>query len=524
MISGVNRLMIKVFIEQGPEQGRSLVLNANTAKIGRGLANEVHLNESAVSRVHARIFRDNDQYYIEDLKSRNGTWINGRAIPSGERVQVREGVPIAVGNVLLSLGEKCSLNRIPDACWMTIQPRVDDSLKSAAFSDRRRKPKKELELIYEVSLDLLGTLDLRELCEKVLESIFGRLKRIDSGFVFLVEPEKGKLKKIAGRFREGKQTGGSAYSRSLLRRVIKEGQAIVIPNTAIENKVDFSDSMERIGIKSVICVPLASKLGTKGAIYLQSIGVSHGFRKNDLLFLTGLSSPMALAIENALLYSKTKEAEEKLQKASDHLEKEVMNRTAELVRAKDKLEQLSITDGMSGLHNYRYLIHSLEIEFGRSIRYNRTLALLLMDIDYLKKINDTYGHLCGDYVIKTVAKVLKSNVRGTDLVARYGGDEFAVMLIETNPKSALEAVEKLRHAIGTHAFQWQKTQLSVSVSIGLTTAPGPGIQEVPDLIDAADKALYQAKKAGRNIIVVFGEGKKATAADQKSVLPRTSKQ
>jgi diguanylate cyclase (GGDEF)-like protein len=514
--------MIRVFIAKGPEQGRSFVLKGNTAQIGRGLANEVHLKDGSVSRKHARIFKDNDQYYIEDLQSRNGTWINGHAIASGQKVQVREGVPIAVGNVLVSVGKKCSLKRLPDLYSIRIELPGDDSLKLASLRDRRAKNKKELELIYDICVGLLGSLDLTELCEKVLDSIFGCLKRIESGFVFLVERESGKLNKIASRFREGNPKDAPRYSRSLVRRVVKEGKAVMMLNTAVENKADISDSMEKIGVKSVICVPLVSKLGTKGAIYLQSVSVAHGFRKNDLLFLTGLSTPMALAIENALLYSKRKQAEEKLRKASDHLEKEVMNRTAELMAAKDKLEQLSITDGMSGLYNYRYLIHCLESELGRAIRYNRTLALLLMDIDYLKNINDTYGHLCGDYVIKTLAKILRSNVRATDVVARYGGDELAIMFIETDTKSALEVAEKLNHAIGTHTFEWQTRQLSVSVSMGLTMAPTPGIEDVSDLIDAADRALYQAKKAGRNTIVVLGQEKKIPAADQKVVVSRTS--
>jgi pSer/pThr/pTyr-binding forkhead associated (FHA) protein len=92
--------MIEVFIAKGPEQGRSFVLNGKTAQIGRGSSNQVCLKEPSVSRKHAKIYRDNDQYYIEDLQSRNGTWINGNVIESGVRVQVQEGVPIAIGNVL----------------------------------------------------------------------------------------------------------------------------------------------------------------------------------------------------------------------------------------------------------------------------------------------------------------------------------------------------------------------------------------------------------------------------------------
>jgi diguanylate cyclase (GGDEF)-like protein len=281
--------------------------------------------------------------------------------------------------------------------------------------------------------------------------------------------------------------------------------------------------MEKIGVKSVMCVPLVGKTGTRGAIYLQSVNVAHGFHKDDLFFLTSLSAPIALAIENALLYARSKLAEERLQKASDDLEKEVMNRTSQLKKANDNLEQLSITDGLSGLYNYRYLIHSLNSELKRAIRYNHTLALLLMDIDYFKNLNDSYGHRCGDYVIETVGKLLKSNVRATDIVARYGGDELVVMLIETSTKSAHEVAEKLKLEIGSHIFRWQTTELSVSVSIGLATAPAPGIQEGSHLVEAADRALYQAKRAGRNAVVVFGQGE-TVINEEKTVVSVMSQQ
>jgi diguanylate cyclase (GGDEF)-like protein len=516
--------MIKVFIATGTERSGSFVINGNTAQIGRGLANEINLKQASVSRNHAKIYKHDEQYYIEDLRSKNGTWINGHAIESGQKVQVQEGIPIALGNVLVSVGKKCSQYGLANQHLISTPPPAEEGFKKSAFTDRRAKPKKELELIYEISVELMGSLDLTELCEKVLNSIFSCLKRIDSGFVFLVEPETGKLKKIGSRWRGEKRTAAPGYSRTVVRRVVKEGKAIMMPNTAMENKAAVSESMEKIGIKCVICVPLVSKLGTRGAIYLQSVNVVHGFRKNDLLFLTGLSTPMALAMENALLYSKSRQTEEKLQKASDNLEEQVMNRTAELKKAKDKLRQLSVTDGLSGLYNYRYLIYSIEREFKRAIRYNRTLALLLMDIDYFKNLNDTYGHLCGDYVIKTLARILKSNVRATDVVARYGGDELAVMLIETDTKSALDVTEKLKKAIESHIFQWQTKQLDVNLSIGLATAPAPGIQDVSDLIGAADRALYRAKKAGRNSIIVFCQEKETATADQKSVVSPTSKQ
>jgi diguanylate cyclase (GGDEF)-like protein len=277
--------------------------------------------------------------------------------------------------------------------------------------------------------------------------------------------------------------------------------------------------MEKIGVRSVICVPLVSKTGTIGAIYLQSIDESHGFRQSDLFFLGTLGTPIALAVENALLYSKRKEAEERLQEASDNLETEVMNRTSELKKAKHRLQQLSITDGLTGLFNYRYFIHSLRSEFSRAARYHSTLALLLVDIDNLKNVNDTCGHLCGDYVIKTTGKLLKDNVRASDLVARYGGDELAILLVETNARTALEVAKKLKQEIGNHTFQWQTKQLRVSLSIGIATAPAVGIQQVSHLIEAADRALYQAKRAGRNTIVVFGQAEQTAIMSQEAEIP-----
>jgi diguanylate cyclase (GGDEF)-like protein len=499
------------------------VVKGDSVQIGRSAANQIRLEDPSVSRNHAKIYRDDDQYFIEDLQSRNGTWINGNVIESGVRVQVQAGVPIAIGNVLVSLGKECTRDRLPNQYAISIQPPGGDGQNPSTSADRRGKQKKELELIYDISVGLMGSLDLNELCESALASITGLLKRIDSGFVFLFDPDSGRLNKIASRSREGTTTDAPRHSRSLVRRAMKEGKAVMMLDTSTENKADLSDSMEEIGIKSVICVPLVGKMGTRGAIYLQSVSVAHGFRKDDLLFLTSLSTPIALAIENALLYAKSKRAEEKLQKASDELEQEVMNRTSELKRAKDGLKKLSITDGLSGLYNYRYLIYSVESELKRAIRYRRTLALMLIDIDYFKNLNDTYGHRCGDYVIKTVGKLLRNNVRGTDFVARYGGDELAVMLIETNAKSALEVAEKLKQKIGSHIFQWQTKELNVNVSIGLATAPTPGIQEVSHLVEAADRALYQAKRAGRNAVVAFGQEENART-NQKIVVSVPSQQ
>jgi diguanylate cyclase (GGDEF)-like protein len=501
--------MIRVYIAKGPEAGRFFALRDKVALIGRGSDNSIRINEKSVSRNHVKVLRENDKYYLEDLKSRNGTWVNGSVIDAGRRVEVRQGVPVALGNVFISLGKKCALNQLPNQYSINIVPPEKQTPEFPPFVEQRKRQRGDVELVYNVSMALVKTLDLKELCQTVLDCVFSCLKRIDSGHILLAEPGSGELKEVAVRTRKSAGDGLLRYSRTLAKRVFLEGNAVMMPDTGLEDKASLSDSMERIGIKSVICVPLISKLGTRGVLYLQSISVSHGFRKGDLLLLGGISTPVALAIENADLYSQSKLAQENLKRARDDLEVEVKRRTAELVKAKNKLQELSTTDELTGLYNYRYLIFSLESELDRTLRYKRSLSLMMVDIDYFKSLNDTFGHQCGNYVIKTVAQLLKRNVRRTDIVARYGGDELSIILTETDRERSLEVAEKLRAVLNGHDFRWQGKPLSVKVSIGVATVPEHGINSAHDLVHAADRALYQAKESGRDLIVFFSGNKRA---------------
>lgn len=114
--------MIKVYVAKGPEPGRFFTLKDKIALIGRGSDNSIRINEKSVSRIHVKVLRENDKYFIEDLKSRNGTWVDGTAIDAGRRVEVQQGVPVALGNVLISLGKKCPLDRLPNQYSISIAP------------------------------------------------------------------------------------------------------------------------------------------------------------------------------------------------------------------------------------------------------------------------------------------------------------------------------------------------------------------------------------------------------------------
>ena len=494
--------MTKVYIKNGLMQDRSFSFKKKTLLIGRSSTSDIQINDSFVSRKHARILKLKDRFFIEDLGSKNGTWINGNAIDSGKKIEIQEGIPIRIGDSLISL-DKGPMGSLPNKYLTGISSQAAAKSKSPTFKDRRIRSRENVELIYNVCLNLMQSLEVKEICENVLDSLFYCMRRIDSAHILLAEEGTQQPRETAVRWRKAAGTAKPEYSRTIVKRVLNEGEAIMMPDTSLEDGHSLSDSIESMGVKSLMCVPLISKLGTRGVIYVQSVRTAHGFRKDDLFLLTGLSTPAALAIENALLHSERKQAEEALKKAHDNLETEIKRRTAELVKANNRLEELSITDGLTGLYNYRYLMQSLESEYKRALRYKHNLTLLMIDIDYFKVLNDTYGHQCGDYVIREIARILKRNVRGTDVVARYGGDEIAVILVETDKSSSLEVAEKLRDKIAETAFTWRGKSVDVEISIGLATAPSTGIENSEGLLNAADRALYRAKTGGKNAVIAF---------------------
>ncbi|MEE3350096.1 MAG: GGDEF domain-containing protein [Candidatus Gastranaerophilaceae bacterium] len=159
---------------------------------------------------------------------------------------------------------------------------------------------------------------------------------------------------------------------------------------------------------------------------------------------------------------------------------------------------LSLTDALTGLYNRRHFDNTVEREFLRSKRYGGDLTIAIIDIDFFKKINDTYGHLCGDYVLKEVAYLISDNFRKTDLVFRYGGEEFVALLTETSLESAKIPLERLRKKIENSAFIYAGQKINVTVSIGASVN---NAETVTEFLDNADKALYKAKNAGRNKLI-----------------------
>jgi two-component system cell cycle response regulator len=162
--------------------------------------------------------------------------------------------------------------------------------------------------------------------------------------------------------------------------------------------------------------------------------------------------------------------------------------------------EMAVTDGLTGLHNRRYLDSHLDTLFERAIGRHRSLSILIADIDHFKHVNDTYGHDAGDAVLKEFARRLRQSVRGIDLACRYGGEEFVLAMPDTDGETALVVAERLRAQIAGREFSLPDAQLSLTASIGVTSLRHVG-DSVEGLMKRADVALYDAKRRGRNRVV-----------------------
>ncbi len=243
------------------------------------------------------------------------------------------------------------------------------------------------------------------------------------------------------------------------------------------------------------------------------------FTMGELLRLASLAIKDAdVRIKEKLL---TRELEQKIMEATMELEEKnrlLKMREAELKRLNlqlteehknlqalnEKLEKLSVTDEMTGLYNHRKFMERLYEEFERVKRTKHPVTLIMIDIDDFKKLNDEYGHLAGDAVLGSLAKILIKTSRKVDMAARYGGEEFAIILPDENSEGGKKHAERLRQEVEQSTVRWLGQDLSITVSLGVSCFDHELMKEPNDLILSADRALYEAKRMGKNRVVVGG--------------------
>ncbi len=257
--------------------------------------------------------------------------------------------------------------------------------------------------------------------------------------------------------------------------IVNRRQPALIPALAFET------------VKSVVMLPLSTVKRTLGVVMILTPIEESFITQENMKLLTMLTKECSLVMENTLLYERLRRKHLSLEKANK------------------EIKLLSRTDSLTGCYNRGHLNELLPREIKRALRYKHSLALAMCDIDHFKKVNDTYGHQCGDEVLKIFVQSISELIRGdTDWLARYGGEEFLLVLPETKLENAYGLSERLRKHIAQKIIKTGEDKVSITASFGVTgfDASPSGNHITPEaLINTADKYLYEAKKQGRNKVV-----------------------
>lgn len=330
---------------------------------------------------------------------------------------------------------------------------------------------KEHTVIYKINNLISSTLNPEAVLTKVVKSIRKFFDYLICD-VLLLDEQKENLYIAAtdGYLAENRRNIRIKLGEGVTGKVAVSGKPLLVPDvTKLEGYIQGVKE-----VRSEVAVPLKVKDKLIGVFNVESKRFN-AFDKRDIRLLSILSTPVAIAIQNAWLHQ--------------------------------QMKNLAVTDDLTGLHNFRYLRERLEEEVKRAQRYERPLALVMADIDYFKNYNDAFGHPEGNRVLKKLANILKANVREVDIVGRYGGEEFIIILPEAGKEEAQEIAERIRLKVEKHKFinknnRSDGKKLALTLSLGITSCFQENITP-QGLVQKVDQALYQAKGKGRNRVEVI---------------------
>jgi diguanylate cyclase (GGDEF)-like protein len=340
---------------------------------------------------------------------------------------------------------------------------IENARLYAAEAQRAR----ELDALHRAASALLSTLDLDALLGQILDAAQNAIPSAEKGLLHLINPGTSELRVRAmlGYQNPRIQRISGGAEQEYLLRAVKERRALLIHDTlAGKDPTDASVAQVFPAVRSAVVAPLILSEKVLGALSLSSSSPS-AFSDADLRLLISLAATTTAAIQNALLHS--------------------------------EVQRLAITDALTGLYNRRGFYDLGQREIERFQRFGRTLSAIMLDIDHFKEVNDTYGHSAGDQVLATLARRCRTNIRHVDILCRYGGEEFAILLPETDLFTASEIAERIRRSIDDEPFQTDQHLVRVTISLGVTRAI-PETSDLQALLERADTALYRAKANGRN--------------------------
>ncbi|MCF6298951.1 MAG: GGDEF domain-containing protein [Thiomicrorhabdus sp.] len=321
----------------------------------------------------------------------------------------------------------------------------------------------EIEAVYtQFSKVMSENLDVEVLADETL-SLLIRSTNIDAGAIVI--SKKGELKLIASK---GILEADSLLEHDVVQESLKKGASERIK---VPKNIKIDGVLTHFYPSEVFIEPIEFK-GIKLGVLIAATGATEADEHTERL-LELFSRSIGLAINNAMTHS--------------------------------KFQHLAAIDGLTEIYNRRFGMDRLKEDFSRAIRDSSSLTVAMVDIDFFKKVNDTYGHLVGDKAIILTTSLIKDSLRDGDIVIRYGGEEFLIILHGADSEDALTVCERIRHKVEDSVLKEGDQQINLSVSIGIAAYPEQPVTKEMELIDMADQALYHAKNNGRNRVVRFGE-------------------
>jgi diguanylate cyclase (GGDEF)-like protein len=347
-------------------------------------------------------------------------------------------------------------------------------MSEAAVPERRRQLQ-EVAIFNDVAKALTSSLNLDSILQTIMDKM-AEFFRPDTWSLLMVDEQKDELyfAIAVGDAAETLKTVRLKVGEGIAGWVAKNGESLIVPD--VYNDARFSkriDEMTKWKTRSIICVPLKSKHRVLGVIQLINCAME-SFGEQEMFFLHALCDYAAIAIDNA--------------------------------RAVEKIQELTITDDCTGLYNARHLYKTLEAEVYRSARFGYEFSVIFMDLDHFKMVNDTYGHLVGSKLLQEIGFKVKSQLRLIDYAFRYGGDEFVILLPQTEKNSALVVARRLQDMMRrTHFLSDESLNLNVRCSMGLATYPEDA-KSSHEIIRQADEMMYMVKNSSRDNIAVAQQG------------------
>jgi diguanylate cyclase (GGDEF)-like protein len=417
--------------------------------VGRKPDNDIVISDQSASRRHAEIYFQDNALVIYDLKSTNGTFVNRERLT--DPLVLRSGDQVRIGQQIATVhyqDEDHSAELI--SALSNTRPLTRDLLLESVDN--------HAVLLYEVASRLNTILDLKTAMQEV-----SRLLQVSMG------ADKCEVI-LAESFT---QLGELGFPTSIAQQAIDQRSVVIIPDLPAQADQSPSPSALLLRIRSVLCVPVLIDGDVAALIYVYKTDPSsRPFDQNDVQLAVAVSHQTALTIQRAILIERSR-----------------------------ILEQSVNIDSLTGLHARNHFLNLSEREFERARRFQHSLAIVMLDIDQFKLVNDTYGHIVGDEVLQEVAARCMKQVRVIDLIGRYGGDEFVFLLVETDASVAYSIAERICKNIAARPVETDGGPLNITVSLGIASLL-PENPNLTSLLNRADNALYIAKKAGRNQVMV----------------------